>query len=115
MLWALVILGIDALGLVLFWWRLSWRKLEGKGWAMTLGLVAGSLACLLTYSYSGRYRAVGFPLPGAVFDGRGLDYVNPLTPAILVIDFLLVGALPWSLLVLLGVLLRGRNGGGGLV
>jgi hypothetical protein len=109
MLWALAILAFDAVGLVLFWWRLSWRKLEGRGWAMTLGLVAGSLACLLTYSYSPRYRAFGFPLPGAAFDGGGLDYVSPLTPAILGLDFLLVGMLPWTLLVLLTAVLQARR------
>src|SRR5690349_3454042 len=109
MFWALVILAIDAAGLVLFWWRLSWRKLEGKGWALLFGLVAGSLACVLTYSYSSRYRAVGYPLPAAVFDGGRLDYVGPLTPAILGLDFLLVGVLPWALLVLVTVAVQARR------
>jgi hypothetical protein len=110
MAWALVMLAIDGVGLVLFWRRLSWRKLEGKGWAFTLGSLIGSLACVLTYSYSGRYRAVGFPVPAAVFDGGGVDYVSPLTPAILGLDFVLVGALPWTLLVLLNLRLQaGRD------
>jgi hypothetical protein len=99
MAWALLIFAIDAAGLALFWFRLTWRKLEGKGWAFMLSSLSGGLACTLTYNYSERYRAFGFPLPAAAFDGGGLDYVSPLTPIILGLDFVLIGAIPWALLV----------------
>ena len=119
-LWiSLTLLAVDLIGLALlarkrgpgdlvraprgFWLALRWR------WAaIALGACASVGTCLIRYRYNDKYFALGFPLPGAVFEiSTGSDFVGPLTLPFLFLDALLLATLPLAILTI-GVALRKR-------
>ena len=57
---------------------------------IALGIILGFVFALTQYKINQRYTAISLPIPAAFFEyqnGKIIDYVNPLTFPIILIDF----------------------------
>lgn len=111
MLIAFMVLGIAGIVLFALAWR-SNRKLFAEAgelapsratrrvaWVVAAGLVAASPFFSYPYREGERsWRVVGFPLPVAVFDAAGADYVGPTTVPALIGNAAFFALLPQAVL-----------------